>query len=499
MDEQRSSLDTTPDEFRRLGHDMVDRIASFLSELRELPVAPNKSPQAIRELVGQGTLPTSGGDPAAMLKSIANLTFENTCLNAHPRMWGYITGSPSPIGALADLLAAATNPNVAGWNGAPFASEIESQAIQWISELLGFPTNGSGILTSGGNMANFVGILAARRAKATWDIRYEGIDGHRMVLYATNETHAWIEKAADLFGFGTQAIHYVETDADQRMDPIALLSMIHRDRAANLFPFLVVGTAGTTSTGAVDPLPALAEICQKQDLWFHVDGCYGAPAVLDPAASDDLLGLRLADSLAIDTHKWLYVPLEAGCTLVRDNRHLTNTFATSPPYYELGESEAVTDYYTMGPQNSRGFRALKVWMTMYQTGRDGYRQSVRRNIVQAKRLYDKLADAPDFETMTCNLSITTFRYIPIDLGTQSKNEELEKYLNELNAALMTRIQRSGKIYLSNAFLDSKTLLRTCIVNFRTSNGDVDSVPARIRQLAEPLDREMRASLSLFKI
>jgi glutamate/tyrosine decarboxylase-like PLP-dependent enzyme len=334
MGDQFSPLDLTPDEFRRLGHEVVDRIASHLGELRDTPVA---TPQAIRGLLGQSTMPDAGSDPGEALKALTDLTLENTCLNAHPRMWGYITGSPSPVGALADLVAAAANPNVAGWNGAPIAPEIEHQAVQWISQLLGYSDNASGILTSGGNMSNFIGVLAARKAMTTWYIRQEGIDGHGLVLYATRETHAWIEKAADLFGFGTQAIHYVETDTRQRMEVGSLENHIREDSNAGLNPFLVVGTAGTTSTGAIDPLPAIAKTCQDNNLWFHVDGCYGAPGILAPNASDDLYGLRLADSLAIDARKWLYVPLEAGCTLVRDSQHLTTAFATNPSYYELGD------------------------------------------------------------------------------------------------------------------------------------------------------------------
>ena len=492
MDDHFSPLDMTPDEFRNLGYEIVDRIASHLDELRDIPVAPKATPQAIRDLLGQGAMPETSSDPREALKALTDITLANTCLNAHPRMWGYITGSPSPVGALADLVAASANPNVAGWNGAPIATEIEHQAVQWISQLLGYSDNASGILTSGGNMSNFIGVLAARKAKANWDIRQEGIDGHGLVLYATRETHAWIEKAADLFGFGTQAIHYVETDARQRMDIDSLANHIRSDRNAGLKPFLVVGTAGTTSTGAIDPLLAIANICQKNDLWFHVDGCYGAPGVLAPHASDDLCGLRLADSLAIDAHKWLYVPLEAGCTLVRDSQHLTTAFSTNPSYYELGnDPHSVTDYYAMGPQNSRGFRALKVWMTLKQAGREGYREAITQNITQAARLYELLDQQDDFEATTLSLSITTFRYVPRDIDPASSDPNITNYLNELNATLMNHIQRSGDLYLSNAVTDGTTLLRSCIVNFRTSNVDIDSVPTRIRRLAEPLDSDMR--------
>jgi aromatic-L-amino-acid/L-tryptophan decarboxylase len=487
------SVDMAPGDFRRLGHDLVDRIADFLGQVRDLAVAPDTDPGRLRGALGQGPLSENGVDPAALLPAIADLLFANTCLNAHPRMWGYITGSPSPAGALADLLAAAANPNVAGWNGAPLATEVENQCIGWISKLLLFSDDCSGILTSGGNMANFTALLAARRAKAGPEIRREGLGGRALTLYATAETHAWVDKAADLFGLGTAAIRRVATDSDLRMNVEDLERQIVRDKTEGRQPFAVVGSAGTTATGAVDPLPAIARVCRSHDLWFHVDGCYGAPAILSGDAPGDLAGIAEADSLAVDAHKWLHVPLEAGCTLVRDGHWLTETFATNPSYYAMagGEGEGVTDYYAMGPQNSRGFRALKVWLTLQQMGRAGYAEAISRNIRQARLMFDALDGEDDFEAVTCQLSIATFRYVPADLCDRAGEPEVAAYLNDLNAALMVRVQRSGDLYLSNAVVDGRHLLRACIVNFRTTEEDARSVPLRVRRLAEPLDRDMR--------
>jgi glutamate/tyrosine decarboxylase-like PLP-dependent enzyme len=489
-----ASIDMTPDDFRRLGHGLVDRIADFLGEVRDLPVAPDTDHARVRSALGADALPDQGTDPAAVLGEVADLLFANTCLNAHPRMWGYITGSPSPVGALADLLAAAANPNVAGWNGAPLATEIEALTVRWISNLLGFSDNCSGILTSGGNMANFIALLVARRAKTGPELRCEGLAERRLTLYATGETHAWVDKAADLFGLGTDAIRRVAADGEQRLDVGDLERLIARDKADGRQPFAVIGSAGTTATGAVDPLPAIARICRAHGLWFHVDGCYGAPAILSTDAPNDLDGMAEADSLAIDAHKWLYVPLEAGCTLVRDGRWLTETFATQPSYYGMAGShgEGMIDYYAMGPQNSRGFRALKVWLTLRQMGRSGYVAAISRNMAQARAMFDALEAEDDFEAVTCRLSIATFRYVPRDLAGRRDEPEVADYLDRLNAALMVRVQRSGDLYLSNAVVDGRHLLRACIVNFRTTDEDVRSVPHRVRHLAEPLDRKMRA-------
>lgn len=503
MAHQDPPIDMSSEAFRRLGHELVDRIAAQLGDIRDLPVAPDTSPSTLRDQLGQGSIPEQGGE--ASLADMTDLLFANTCLNAHPRMWGYITGSPSPMGALGDLLAAAVNPNVAGWNGAPLATEIENQTVRWIGELVDFSNGCGGILTSGGNAANFVALLAARRAHADWDVRAEGMAGRRMTVYATSETHAWLDKAADLFGLGTQAVRRVETDAGLRMNVEDLARMVGDDRAAGMTPFLVVGSAGTTATGAVDPLPDIGAFCREHDLWFHVDGCYGAPAVLADGAPEALAGMADADSLAIDAHKWLYVPLEAGCTLVRDNRVLTEMFATNPSYYAMATAEAiataeggepVVDYYAMGLQNSRGFRALKVWLTLKQMGRDGYRRAISRNMAQAHLMHEALGKADDFEAGTCQLSITTFRYVPADLANRTEEIGVADYLNELNAVLMVRVQRSGDLYLSNAVVNGRQLLRACIVNFRTTDDDVTSVPERVRRLAEPLDTAMRLERNL---
>jgi glutamate/tyrosine decarboxylase-like PLP-dependent enzyme len=488
-------LELEPKRFRELGHRLVDRLADFLQRLDEHAVAPDTTPGEVREALGQAKLPDTGNDPEAALERCVNLLSRFNRLTSHPRQWGYIIGSAAPIGALADMVAATFNPNVVSWQSAAMATEIENQTVGWIAELVGYPPEGAGLMVSGGNLANFVGFFAARRHQADWDIRRRGLGderARRLCAYVSAETHTWVEKAADLSGIGTDAVRWVATDAERRMDPDALVEQIEHDLGQGYTPFLIVGTAGTVSTGAVDPLPRLAEIANSYNLWFHVDGAYGAPAILASGTPSALAGMRAADSLAIDPHKWLYVPLEAGCVLVRKRQHLTDTFSYLPPYYQghRAGGEDLTNFHEMGLQNSRGFRALKVWMVLQQAGRDGLKRMIERDIEHARLLHRAMHDAPDFEAVSQALSITTFRYTPQDIADGAY---AEPYLNRLNEALMSAIQKSGKAYLSNAVVDGRFVLRTCITNFRTRAQDVQTLPATIRQIARALDETLRVS------
>src|SRR5579863_1738990 len=309
-------LEMTPSEFRKVGRQLVERIAEFLCTLPNLPVTANESPGVIREALGTGSLPEQGAEATYLLEEAATLLFEHSTFNGHPRFWGVITSSAAPIGVLGDLLAASVNPNMGGWIGGPMANEIEAQTVRWIAELIGYPTDCGGLLVSGGNMGNFVGFLAARKAKVTWDVRTAGLMGEktrRLRIYTSSEAHTWIQKAADMFGLGTDAIRWIPVDEQLRMDTTALTNLIHEDIETDDLPFLVIATAGTVSTGAVDPLPDIAAICRRYDLWFHVDGAYGGfAAVLRNSGQGnvpaDLEGISLADSVAVDPHKWLYAP-----------------------------------------------------------------------------------------------------------------------------------------------------------------------------------------------
>jgi aromatic-L-amino-acid/L-tryptophan decarboxylase len=484
-------IEMIADDFRAIGHHLVDRIADLLDSLPARPLTMGESPAEIRDALDVSRLlPDIGTDPAKLIARAAELLFDHSLFNSHPRFWGYITASAAPIGILGDFLASAINQNTGAWFLSPMASEIEAQTIRWIAQLLGFPTTCGGLFVSGGNMANIVCFLAARQAKAGWDARVAGLHGNatqQLRVYCSRETHTWIQKAADMSGIGTDNIRWIPTDKDLRMDIKILQNQIEADKEAGERPFIVIGTAGSVSTGAIDDLSEIAKICRAENLWFHVDGAYGGFATMLPDASPELRALSEADSIAVDPHKWLYAPLEAGCALVRDPEKLREAFAYHPPYYHFGV-EAI-NYLDYGPQNSRGFRALKVWLVLQQVGRKGYEQMLADDIQLAKALHELVTGQPELEAFTHSLSITTFRYVPRDL--KKADEKTDEYLNQLNTELLTRLQNSGEAYISNAVIDDRFALRACIVNFRTSLADIEALPEIVLRIGREVDAELR--------
>jgi len=487
--QRNAVLNLPPDEFRKIGHQLIDQISDFLGSLPNRPLTTGETPTDIRNLLGQKSLPEEGTDAGQLITDVATMLIDHSLFNGHPRFWGYITSSAAPIGILGDLLAAAINPNVGAWSLSPVASEIEHQVIYWIAEMVDYPTDCGGILVTGGNMANFVGFLAVRHAKT----QQKSIEDLRSLrLYASDETHTWIHKAVDMYGLGKESVCWITTDSDQRIDLKLLRQQIEKDKNDGLDPFMVIGTAGSVSTGVVDPLPKISKICKEQDLWFHVDGAYGAFAAALPDASADLKGLKDADSVALDPHKWLYAPLEAGCALVRDVSVLRDTFSYHPPYYKFDEvkGEPAISFVDYGPQNSRGFRALKVWLALCQAGRNGFIKMISDDIHLASKLFGIVKKTPDLEAFTNNLSITTFRYAPET--TDKNNEDRESYLNELNTAILTRLQEGGEAYVSNAVVNGKYLLRACIVNFRTDHKDIEALPEIILRLGKEVVAEINS-------
>ncbi len=476
--------------FRALGHRLVDQIAQFLESLPRRPITHDESPSGVRDALGlSGPLPESGTDPGALLEQTAQLLFDHSLFNGHPRFFGYITAPPAPIGILGELLAAAVNPNVGAWMLSPAATEIEGQTVRWIAELIGYPADCGGLLVSGGNMANFVCFLAARAARAGQDVREHGVPGRRLRVYGSSETHTWIQKAADIAGLGTSSIRWIPTDEHLRMDVAALRQQIEADTAAGDVPCLVVGTAGSVSTGAIDPLPEIGALCHGHGVWFHVDGAYGGFAAAAPGTPADLRALSEADSVAVDPHKWLYAPLEAGCALVRDPEALRAAFAYHPAYYHF--EERATNYVDYGPQNSRGFRALKVWLALRQVGAAGYRTMIADDIRLSQAMARAVSQHAELELVTQDLSITTFRYVPRDLRATMGDAQVERHLDALNRELLDRLQRGGELFVSNAVVGGRYLLRACIVNFHTSEADVEAVPEIVARIGRAVDAELR--------
>ena len=491
---RNAPLEISPEEFRKLGYGLVDRVVEFLASLPQRPVSPGESPREIRAVLGDCRLPEQGTAAEQLLQQAAELLIEHSLFNGHPRFMGFITSPAAPLGVLGELLAAAVNPNVGGWILSPMASEIEAQTIRWIAEMIGYPRECGGVLVTGGTMANFVAFLAGRRAKVTWDARTHGLgaaDARRLRVYASTETHTWIHKAVDLFGMGLDSIAWIPAGADQRMNTAELQGRIRADRAHGDLPLMVIGTAGTVSSGAVDPLAEIAAIAREEGLWFHVDGAYGGFAAVAPNAPAALRDLHEADSVAVDPHKWLYAPLEAGCALVREGAVLRDAFTQHhPSYYDLlRDTDEALNFFEYGPENSRGFRALKIWLALRQVGRQGYAQMIGDDIRLSQTLFELVAAHPDLQAFRQGLSIATFRYVPSDLP--AGNPEVENYLNQLNSELMVRLQRSGEAFLTNAVISGVFVLRACIVNFRTSLADVRALPGIVTRLGAEVDEALR--------
>ncbi len=474
MPEKRSTpIEISKDDFRKIGYMLVDKISNFIDTISENPVTPGESPAELNELLEDESLPDHGKSAEELLSSTADLLFEHSLLNGHPKFLGYITSSAAPIGAFADFLASSVNPNVGAQILSPVATEIEKQTIKWLAEFIGVSPTYGGILVSGGSMANFTAFVAARTKIGPEKIVEDGIENQSMklVVYCSKATHVWIEKAAFLFGLGSNSIRWIETDANNSMRLDVLEKTIKEDLDNDYKPMMVVGTAGDVSTGTVDNLKGIAAICKSHDIWFHIDGAYGLPAIIVPKFKHLFQGVEEADSIALDPHKWLYSPLEAGCILVKDKKHLNASFNSYPEYYNYSKNQngSFHNYYEYGIQNSRGFRALKVWLGLQHVGKNGYLEMIRQDIELSELMYNLAIEHPELEAVSQNLSITTFRYIPIKFNSNTP------YLNMLNEALVDDLQKGGEVFLSNAIVKNKYCLRGCIVNFRTSENDINEL------------------------
>ncbi len=474
---RKTPIEMDRDEFREAGYRLINTIAGFIGTIHKRKVTTGESPSEIRDILGDGSLPESGTPVPDIVDRTSDLMLNHSLFNGHPKFLGYVTSSPAPVGALADLLAASVNANVGANILSPVATAIEKQTIRWLAEFIGYPAGAGGILVSGGNMANFTAFLAARTAKAPANLKEDGLPNFpgEMVMYCSKATHTWMEKAAVLFGHGLRSIRWIPVDAKNRMNIKALEKSIHEDLKHGKKPFLVTGNAGDVSTGAVDNFTSMASVCKEYDLWFHIDGAYGIPAAALPELRQLFKGIGEADSIAMDPHKWLYAPLEVGCTLVKDPQHLLHTYSSHPVYYNFGamDEEPALNFYEYGLQNSRGFRGLKVWMAMQQVGRKGYMEMIREDIAISEHFFQMAKKHPELEALSQNLSITTLRYVPQNLALE--NDVREIYLNTLNEELLNTLQKGGEVFLSNAVISEKYCLRACIVNFRTSERDMEEI------------------------
>ncbi|MEM8532691.1 MAG: aminotransferase class V-fold PLP-dependent enzyme, partial [Chloroflexota bacterium] len=376
--------------------------------------------------------------------------------------FAWVNSPPAPLAILAELLASGMNPSVAGGDHA--ATYVEHTVLRWLKQLLSYPIDSGGLFTSGGSVANLIGLATMRYAKATTNTRTEGLwsEAAPMVVYTSAQGHSCIEKAVELLGIGHAYLYKIPVDAEYRLDVEKLRTQIDADRAQGLRPVCVAASAGTVNTGAIDPLNDIADLCAEEDLWFHVDGAYGGVGILAEQTDDLYKGMERADSLAIDPHKWMYVPIECGCVFVRDVQMMRDAFSLIPPY--LRDDTEMPWFAEFGIQQTRSFRALKVWMLLQQLGEQGYRNLISRDISLAQYLQRRIRNIPDFELVAAGpLSITCFRYAPPNCSN----------LDTLNRRLLEIVQQEGHTFFTSTELHGKLVLRVCIVNFRTTQADLD--------------------------
>jgi aromatic-L-amino-acid/L-tryptophan decarboxylase len=471
-----------PEHFRRLAHAAVDLVADYFAGIGAAPVfRPMTADQ--RTTLMQEPLAASGADPEAVLERFRSAILPHAMGNGHPRFFGWVNSPPAPIGIIADFLAAALNPSCAGGDHA--AIYVERAAVRWLMELIGFPTQGSmGLLVSGGSAATLVSLAAARHSAALqdgWNVRAEGLQQARTALrlYVTADGHSCIQKAAEILGLGAQSLRTVATDARRRMDVGALRTAVAANRAAGTRPFCVAASAGTAGTGAIDPLDEIADLCAAERLWFHVDGAYGALGAALPSLRARYAGLARADSVALDPHKWLSVPVECGAVLVRDGRLLRESFSLVPDYLRTEADRGFGGlpwYSEYGIQQTRGFRALKLWMTLQHLGREGVRDLIARHLALAQHLSALVDAAPDLERLgDVDLSIVCFRFAPPRLRGD------DRALDALNKRVMEEVQASGAAFLTQTTLGGRFALRACILHYATTESDLAALVDAVRE------------------
>ncbi len=466
---------------RELGHRMLDDMLDYLSTVRDKP-AWQPVPESVKAHLRQ-PLPTQSTDPSAVYDEFVENVLPYTNGNRHPRFWGWVQGNGTVLGMLADMLASGMNPHMAGFDQAP--KLVEQQVLAWLIELMGMPEETSGILLGGGSMANITALVVARNAKAGFNVRelgLQGTDQTKLVMYGSTETHGWAQKAAELLGLGNRAFHRVPVDDQFRINIDALREAVDEDKRAGHRPFCVIGNAGTVNTGAIDDLIALGQFCREEALWFHVDGAFGALARIAPSLASLVAGIEQADSVAFDLHKWIYLPFEVACVLVRDAKAHMDAFTMRPSYLaetSRGVIAGGLQFAERGLELTRSFRALKVWMSLKTHGVDVFARLIEQNVSQARYLAALIEAEPDLELIApVPLNIVCFRFAPTGSDSDA--------LNRVNEETLLRIQESGLAVPSGTIIDGRFAIRVAITNHRTRKEDFDQLIEASLKIARSL-------------
>lgn len=473
----QSSLDVNEDDLQQISSESTKLVFEYLTTISERQVRAEN--HAGKTLAAIDSELSSEGRPLEQLIGECRTIMDLSRHNGHPRFFGYVASPSTPVGAYADLIASALNSNITCWRSGSAGTEIERLVVRWLGRLIDYDRDAKGLLTSGGSMANMIALLIAHRRKSDVDTARRGLwnSGPPMTVYASEEVHMSIAKAADILGFGRDQVRVIACDERQRMRVDLLRQKIVADRREGLRPFCVVGSAGTVNTGVVDPLSELADVAAEFDLWFHVDGAYGAPGSLDERKKHLFAGLERADSVSLDPHKWLYVPVDAGCLLFRDADAARTPFSSEDADYikthGYADEEAFA-FWDYGVELSRRFRALKVWMTLQYYGSRRIAAAISEDIALAAYMGELVSKADDLELLApVELSICCFRYV-------ARDAELDR----LNERIMETVQKGGRAYLSNATVNGKFALRACITNFRTTKADIEETVAAVREAGE---------------
>jgi glutamate/tyrosine decarboxylase-like PLP-dependent enzyme len=486
MPNETHRWDWSPEEIKRVGYRVVDLIAEHLSSLPERPVFAPVPPELASAFL-QEPAPHAGRDPEDILDLFRTTVEPYPFGNGHPRFFGWVNSPPTVMGIFADALAAAMNPSCAGGNHA--AVYVERQVVNWFKQMLGYPPDAFGLLVSGGSMAALTALTVARHAKCGFDVRAKGLREapSQLVFYKSAEGHGCHQKVVELIGVGSDHLRTIEHDDAWRMRAGALAARIRQDRREGLTPVAVIASAGTVNTGAIDPLEAIADVCREHDVWLHVDGAYGAPAILSDRYESALAGIALADSVALDPHKWLSVPVEAGLVLIRHSEAQRAAFSLVPPYLRTDGSQTGVGgppwFSEYGFQQTRGFRALKVWMSLLHYGLEGYRAAINRTLDLAASLTEMLRQAEDFEVCEPqNLGIVCFRFRPRTNGSGGEPD-----LDRVNRVALERMQLAGEAFVSSTSLNGLFWLRACVLNPRTTIDDLHALLGAVRAAARLVD------------
>jgi len=498
------SLDPDPEEFRELGYRVVDMMADHYDGVREVDTFPDTTPPEVSAVFDE-PLPEAGQNASEVLDEWHERVYPNAGHPGSPRWYGYVMGSGTPMGALADALASAVNMNAGAWLGAPSATEIERQCLRWLAEMIGYHPDGGGVLTSGGTMANHTALYTALQHATEFEARETGLRGTdeagRFTLYeSAHEHHSSVERVAEMIGIGTDAIRYVPCADDYRMDPEALDRMLVEDRAAGKTPFCVIAYVGSINVSAVDPLEAIADVCADHDVWMHADGACGAVGAILPEKADRYAGIDRADSVTLDPHKWLSIPYSCGCVLFRDRADQARAFSMHADYLDFTDDETYhgTTFGFLGPEMSRPFRGLKLWMNLKHRGVEGYRRQLRRNCECAEHLHDRVVAAEDFQAVQePNLFIYSFRYLPADLqdADPDRRAAVDEYADWLNQRIADDLRLTGEAFVTTTEVDGRTVQRMSICSHRTREEDVDRTFDALREHGDRIDAEERDRLA----